>query len=101
MEAKKTLTHFGWALLLKVDSVPEMLWVIATSFAGVFAFAAAASGWLLKRTTWIERILLAAAGLSLLSPTVWGDILGIALMGVVVLLQVFVKRAQELPPGGA
>ena len=53
----------GHALLLKIDSVPEMLWVLATSFAGVFAFAAAASGWLLRGTTWIERILLAAAGL--------------------------------------
>ena len=49
----------GQALLLKIDSIPETLWVIVTAFAGVFAFAAAASGWLLRETNWIQRILLA------------------------------------------
>ena len=44
----------GHALLLKGDSVTGGLWVIATSFVGVFAFASAASGWLLRRSNWIR-----------------------------------------------
>ena len=82
----------GHALLLKGDSITGGLWVIATSFAGVFAFASAASGWLLRRANWIERVLLAAAGLCLVYPAVWTDILGIALGGLAVLLQLVVKQ---------
>ncbi len=81
----------GYALLLKGDSILGGLWVIVTSFAGVFAFACAASGWLLRRANWIERVLLAAAGLCLIYPTVWLDILGIALVGLAVLLQLVMK----------
>jgi TRAP-type uncharacterized transport system fused permease subunit len=87
----------GHALLLKFDSVPEMLWVVVTAFAGVFAFAAAAPRWLLRETNWIERTLLATAGLCLLSPSIWGDLLGIALMGVAVLLQILTKKGVERP----
>ena len=82
----------GHALLLKGDSITGGLWVIATSFVGVLAFAAAASGWLLRRANWIERVLLAAAGLCLVYPAVWTDILGMALGGLAVLLQLVVKQ---------
>ena len=82
----------GHALLLKGDSITGGLWVIATSFAGVLAFASAASGWLLRRANWIERVLLAAAGLCLVYPAVWTDILGVALGGLAVLLQLVVKQ---------
>ena len=82
----------GHALLLKGDSIIGGLWVIATSFVGVLAFAAAASGWLLRRANWIERVLLAASGLCLVYPAVWTDISGIALGGLAVLLQLVVKQ---------
>jgi TRAP transporter 4TM/12TM fusion protein len=82
----------GHALLLKGDSIVGGLWVIATSFAGVFAFASAASGWLLRRANWIERALLAAAGLCLVYPALWTDILGVALGGLAILLQLVVKQ---------
>jgi TRAP transporter 4TM/12TM fusion protein len=84
----------GHALLLKGDSIIGGLWVIATSFVGVLAFAAAASGWLLRRANWIERVLMAAAGLSLVYPAVWTDILGIVLGCLAVLLQLLVKLPQ-------
>jgi TRAP transporter 4TM/12TM fusion protein len=87
----------GHALLLKGDSVLGGLWVIATSFVGVLAFASAASGWLLRKSNWIERVLMAAAGLSLAYPTVWTDILGIALGGLAVLLHLLVKLPQAAP----
>jgi TRAP transporter 4TM/12TM fusion protein len=89
----------GHALLLKGESLPETLWVLATSFAGVFAFASAASGWLMKKSTWVERTLLAIAGLSLLHPAVWTDIAGMVLVGAAIFLQVVVKRPQTAPAG--
>jgi TRAP-type uncharacterized transport system fused permease subunit len=84
----------GYALLLKGGNILDALWVIATSFAGVFAFACAASGWLLRRANWIERLLLAAAGLFLIYPTLWLDVLGMVLVGLAVLLQLVVKVPQ-------
>lgn len=85
----------GYALLLKIDSIPNALWVIVTSFAGVFVFASAASGWLIRKANWIERVLLAAAGLCLIYPTIWLDLLGMALVGLVVLVQLLVKAPQS------
>jgi len=87
----------GYALLLKGDTTVGMLWVIATSYAGVFAFASAASGWLLRRSTTVERGLLAVAGLALVHPAIWSDIVGISLMALAVGLQVAVKQPQEAP----
>ncbi len=91
----------GYALLLKGDSILGGLWVIATSFAGVFAFASAASGWLLKRSNWIERVLMAAGGLCLIYPAVWTDIFGLALVGLAILLQVVRRKADRLQPDAA
>ncbi len=85
----------GHALLLKGQSLPETLWVIATSFLGVFAFASAASGWLLRRSTWIERVVLAVAGLSLLHPAVWTDFVGMGLMAFAIILQLVGKEAKR------
>ncbi|MEW6533232.1 MAG: TRAP transporter fused permease subunit [Thermodesulfobacteriota bacterium] len=86
----------GHALLLKGESLPQMLWVIATSFAGVFAFASAASGWLLRRSSRIERALLAIAGLCLVHPAIWTDMIGLALVSLAVLLQVVLKEPQAV-----
>jgi TRAP transporter 4TM/12TM fusion protein len=77
----------GLALLLKGSSVPEGAWVILTSFAGIFALAAAASGWLLKKTNTLERGILAAGALMLVYPAYWADAAGLALVAVVYLKQ--------------
>ena len=77
----------GLALLLKGNSVPEGAWVILTSFAGIFALAAAASGWLLKKTNTLERIILVAGALLLVYPAYWADAVGLALVAIVYLKQ--------------
>jgi TRAP-type uncharacterized transport system fused permease subunit len=86
-----TLDPSGYALLLKGKDLGESLWVIATSFLGVFAFASAASGWLFRKSTWLERGLLSAAGLCLVYPTAWTDFVGMALLGLTVCLQLVKK----------
>jgi len=77
----------GLALLLKGDSVPEGIWVILTSFAGIFALSAGASGWLLKKTSIVERIILVTGALMLVYPTYWTDAVGLALVALVYLKQ--------------
>jgi len=55
-------------LLMDVGGPVEFLWVFATSLTGVFAFAAATQGWLLRKTGIAERLLLLAAAWMLLRP---------------------------------
>ncbi len=85
----------GYALLLKGDGFTQTLWVIATSFLGVFAFASAASGWLYRKSNWLERGTLALAGLLLVYPEVWSDFVGMALLIAIVSLQ---RASRKKPP---
>lgn len=87
----------GYALLLKGDGFFSTIWVVATSYVGVFAFAAAASGWLYRKTNWLERGGLAAAGLLLVYPETISDFIGIALLLLVALwLRHTAKKPQEV-----
>jgi TRAP-type uncharacterized transport system fused permease subunit len=49
--------------------------------------AAAAQGWLFKRTTWLERSMLTAGGTLMLVPQPLWDAVGIGLALLVVVLQ--------------
>ncbi|AFM23548.1 TRAP transporter permease [Desulfomonile tiedjei] len=94
-----TVHPSGLALLLKgTGSVFDMLWTLVTSFMGVFAIASAASGWLLTRTRLMERVLLVAGGLSLIYPSAWGDVAGLALMGLALISQFMARRSHVLEP---
>jgi len=65
----------------------------------VFALAAGTDGWLFKHTNLFERILLILAGLSLMYPTGWTDLVGIVLMGIVTLSQKLRKEVEVIPKG--
>jgi TRAP transporter 4TM/12TM fusion protein len=82
-----TLHPSGMALLLKGVGIGEGLWVIATSFLGIFALSAASSGWLLRKCGVWERGLLILGALLLVHPSVWSDWIGMALLGGVMLVQ--------------
>jgi TRAP transporter 4TM/12TM fusion protein len=82
-----TLDKSGLALLLKGSSIPEGLWVIATSFVGIFALSAAASGWMFRKCTILERIMLALGAVLLVHPSTWSDWIGLALLGSVIFMQ--------------
>ncbi len=82
-----TLDKSGLALLLKGSSIPEGLWVIATSFVGIFALSAAASGWMFRKCTILERMMLALGAVMLVHPSTWSDWIGLALLGSVIFMQ--------------
>lgn len=73
----------GLALLLKGSSLVGGIWVVFTSFAGIFAMSAAASGWLMKKTSILDRCFLVASALLLIYPEYWSDGIGMFLLVLV------------------
>jgi len=66
-------------------------WSIAevtfTAAVGIIAIAGGFQGWLIRKAPWYERAMLLVAGLLLVYPTAVADIIGMALVAVVVALQ--------------
>ena len=65
----------------------EVAGVIALAFATMAVLAAGAQGWLLKRTTLLERLMLIAGGIMMLAPQPLWDALGIVMATGVIVLQ--------------
>ena len=67
--------------------VLNIIITFVTALLGVLALAGGVDNWFFKRATLLERGLLIIAGLSLMYPAGWTDLIGIVLMGVVTLSQ--------------
>jgi TRAP transporter 4TM/12TM fusion protein len=67
--------------------------VTVTAAVGIVALAGGFQGWLLKRTSLAERLMLLVAGFLLVYPKALFDIIGFALVVIVVLMQWFKKDA--------
>jgi TRAP-type uncharacterized transport system fused permease subunit len=89
-----TLHPDGVGLLLKGDW-GNIVWATITAAIGLVALAAGFTGWLKVATTKLERLLLIAAGLVLVYPSLLEDIIGIGLFGIAAWLQ---YRRWELAP---
>ena len=61
--------------------------ISVTAIIGIVALAGGLQGWLLRKTTSPERWMLIVAGLALVYPTTFSDILGLVLVTVVIVLQ--------------
>ena len=73
--------------LILIGSVPRIIEVIFTTILGVWALAAANEGWLFRKATIMERIILLTASILLIIPEIYTDILGLVLFGFVILVQ--------------
>ena len=69
-----------------------VIWTFATAFVGIFALAAGMDGWMFKRTTWYERVILILAGLALVYPTLTFDIAGLTLLGIAIFCQKTLRK---------
>ena len=76
----------GVGLLLK-GSLENIIVTNITALIGVGALAAGMSGWLVRRTTWVERPLLIAAGFILVYPSPVADVIGMVLVAGVAVWQ--------------
>ena len=81
----KTLATADWGAIAVVT---------LTAALGIAALAGGLQGWLFTRTSGIERLLLIAAGFLLVYPKAMADLVGCALVGVVVFLQMVRRRAE-------
>jgi TRAP-type uncharacterized transport system fused permease subunit len=86
----------GVGLLLK-GSPLGIVHVTLTAVVGIAALACGVQGWMLRRTTGLERLLLVAAGLLLVYPALAADIAGLCLVAAAALLQRFGKGPRGVP----
>ena len=71
--------------MLLIDTTPlQVVMVVATSIIGIFGVAAGLNGYLYKPMNPLIRVVLIAAGLLMMDPTVTTDIVGIVLMAAVI-----------------
>ncbi len=79
-------------LFVDVTSVFEVIQIVLSALLGIFGVAAGLNGYILRKTNWIERILLIAGGLTLMIPGTISDLIGLVLIGGIVLLQYFQRK---------
>jgi TRAP-type uncharacterized transport system fused permease subunit len=90
-----TLDPKGVGILLK-GPVTDVIWTTVTAFIGIVALAGGVENWFLKKTTFYERIMLIVAGLMLVYPIAFYDIIGFGLMAAVIVLQKLRKDEKHL-----
>jgi TRAP transporter 4TM/12TM fusion protein len=76
----------GVGLLLQGPAL-DVVRVAATAALGIAALACGVQGWMFRRTTGLERLMLVAAGLLLVFPVPAADFTGLALVLAAVILQ--------------
>ncbi len=80
------------AMLFINTTVPEVILICITSFIGIFAVSSALEGYFLHNMRWYERIVVAIGGLLLIYPGIVTDIIGVALVGIVLAIQIITKK---------
>jgi TRAP transporter 4TM/12TM fusion protein len=84
--------------LLMIDTTfLGVVWVVITSLLGMIAIGAGIIGYWMRRTHWVERILAGAAGLLLIYPEGYSDMIGLFMFAVLLVLQYVIKRDDFTP----
>jgi TRAP-type uncharacterized transport system fused permease subunit len=88
MGSTKALAAANWASIAEVT---------LTAALGIAAIAGGFQGWVLRRATAIERVLLIVAGVALVYPGVVADVVGVVLIATVLAMQWFSLRVGARP----
>lgn len=92
---------FEPALLLGEAAYSKSILPSITAAIGVISLSAGLQGWLLSWASNIQRVLLTATGLFMISPDYITDLIGIALLVIVLAWQAATKKkAQDVKPSG-
>ena len=86
---------FSPAMLLIGTTAPEVIQIVATSFIGIFAVAAALEGYCFAKIPLLMRFLLAAGGLMLIYPGALTDLGGLGLVAAILLILFFMGKKQQ------
>lgn len=85
---------YGPSILL-MGTVSEIILTCVTAIIGIYGVSAAAEGWLMRRMTWWERIIILASSLSLIKPGLMTDTIGLVGVAFIVLLHWFSTRKDK------
>ena len=93
-----TVLPEGKALLLHFEGISVLggVWTIVSAFVGIGLLASGCSGWLLKRSNFLERAITIVAALGFVLPWHSGSVAGAICVAVVVALQKLRKDAPSL-----
>jgi len=80
------------AMLLIDTTAIDVVLICITSLIGMFAVSSALEGYLLHKMSWYERIVNVVGGLLLIYPGLTTDLIGLALVVAVVVIQVLTKK---------
>lgn len=83
------------AMLFIDTGVIEVIQIVITSILGIIALSAGMEGWLFTKMTWFERIPAFAAGLLMIDPGLITDIVGLAIMAAIFVVQLMKKRSMQ------
>ncbi len=80
------------AMLFIDTSFFEVVLICITSLIGIFGVSTSLEGYFLHHMRWYERILTAVGGLLLIYPGIVTDVIGLALVGATLLIQLLTKK---------
>lgn len=78
---------FSPALLMIDVTIWQILWVVFTAIMGMIAIGVGIIGYWYRPVSWIERIILLAAGLAMIYPESLSDTIGLIVFGVMFVIQ--------------
>ena len=79
--------------MLFIDTTAwEVVLICVTSCIGIFGVSSALEGWFLHRMAWYERVVSVIGGLLLIYPGLFTDVVGFALIGLVLVVQIITKK---------
>ena len=84
-------------LFIDVSSALEVVQICISALLGIFAIAAALNGYIFRRIPVIFRLILAAGGLGMLIPGIVTDLVGLALVAVICVLEYFAAKRSAGP----
>lgn len=82
---------FSPELLLVGGSLVDALWIMVTAFIGMLGVSTGMEGYMISRLNPVQRVLCLAGGITLIIPGAITDIIGIALIGSVFIMQKFLQ----------
>lgn len=83
------------AMLFIDTTAVEVVRIVITSLIGIFGIAAGMEGFMFTRMKWYERVPAIAGGLLLIEPELLTDLIGVALIAVVVVIQILLRKRQR------
>jgi len=73
--------------MLMIGSPDKILWTVVSGLFGVTFMAAGTVGWLIRKASILERIIMVCAAVCLITPNLTAEILGLLLMVLVIYIQ--------------